>query len=50
MIEVVMLEIVLTIQIVGGYGVPAIACAVSLCFPVIDNLHSLLAQAMAGTP
>ena len=35
---------------VGGYGVPAIACAVSLCILVVDNMHSLLAQAMAGTP
>ncbi len=35
---------------VVGYGVPAIACAVSLYILVIDNMHCLLAQAMAGTP
>ena len=29
---------------VGGYGVPAIACAVSLYILVIDNMHCLLAQ------
>ena len=40
----------LALQIVGGYGVPAIACAVSQYILVIDNMHCLLAQAMARTP
>ena len=34
----------------GGYGVPAIVCAVGSCILVIDDLFSRFAQAMARTP
>lgn len=33
----------------GGYGVPAIVCAVGSCILVIDDLFSRFAQAMART-
>ena len=33
----------------GGYGVPAIVCAVGPCILVIDDLFSRFAQAMART-